>query len=61
MGEQQRIDPANRNAEMKQSHGSASAGIDQYSVTAGFDQRARAKTIGTGNWRPRPEERHAKI
>jgi hypothetical protein len=61
MREQQRIDPADRNAELKQSHCGATAGIDQHSVTARFDQRARAKTIGTGDWCPRPEERHSKI
>ena len=60
MREQQRVDPADGNAELKQPHGGAAPGIDQHGVIARFDQCARTEAIGTGDWHPRPEQCDAK-
>ena len=51
---QKNIDAANRNAELKQPHGSAPPGIDQYALAAGLDQGRRSVAAGSGRGIPVP-------
>ena len=61
VGEQQRIDPPHRHAELVEPDGGAASGIDQELLVAGLDQGARPEAIGPRNRRPRPEQRDAEI
>src|SRR5262249_42705470 len=59
--EQQRIDAAERHAELIEPYRGAASGVDEQRLVAGLDQRARSETFGTRSGHSGPEQRHAEI
>jgi hypothetical protein len=58
MSEQYAVDGCPADSDLSQTLQSASPGIDQKGSASGFNQRARPKSVQTGQWSTGPEERH---
>ena len=61
MRQQQRIDSADRNSDLKKPDGRAAPGIDEQLLLAGLDERARPETVGAWRRHAGSEERHPEI